>query len=117
MNKFLLAGDKCIPGMHLRQPGFTYSTCKPFTENKERIQKFTETKDSRYIYQNQLDKVYFQLDMTDVGFKDLTRRTASDEILGDETFSIAKTSKYHGYQRGLASMVYIFFEKKHLMEQ
>ena len=109
MNKFLLAGDKCIPGMHLR---FTYSTCEPFTENKERIQKFTETKDSRYIYQNQLDKVYFQLDMTYVGFKDLTRRTASDEILGDETFSIAKISKYHGYQRGLASMVYIFFDKK-----
>ena len=50
--------------------------------------------------------------MTYVGFKDLTRRTASDEILGDETFSIAKTSKYHGYQRGLASMVYIFFDKK-----
>ena len=49
-----------MPEMHLRQPGFTYSTCGPFTRNKERIQKFKETGDSRYIYQNKLDKACFQ---------------------------------------------------------
>ena len=49
-NKFLLAGDKFMPEMHLRHPGFTYSACGPFTKNKERIQKFEETEDSRYIY-------------------------------------------------------------------
>ena len=42
--------------MNLRQPGFSYSTCGPFTKNKERIQTFKETKDSRYIYQNDLLK-------------------------------------------------------------
>ena len=52
VNKFLLAGDKFMPGMHLIQPGFTYSACGPSTKNKERIQKFKQTGDSRYIYKN-----------------------------------------------------------------
>ena len=60
-NKFLLGGDKCMPEMHLRQSGFTYSACGPFTKNKERIQKFKETGDSRYIYRNELDKACFQV--------------------------------------------------------
>ena len=50
VNKFLLAGDKFMPEMHLKQPGFTYSACGPFTKNKERIQKFKETGDTNYIY-------------------------------------------------------------------
>ena len=49
VNKFLLAGDKIMPEMHLRQPRFTYSACGPFTKNKERIQKFIETGDSRCL--------------------------------------------------------------------
>ena len=56
INKYLLAGDKLMPQLHLRQPGFTYSACELFTENKARIQKFKETVDLRYIYPNQLDK-------------------------------------------------------------
>ena len=59
IHKVLLAGDKCMPEMHLRQPGFTYNACGPFTKNKQRIQKFKETGDSRYIYKNELDKVCF----------------------------------------------------------
>ena len=81
-------------------------------KNKERIQKFTETGDSRYIYQNELDKVCFQHDMAYGDFKDLTRRTASDKMLCDKAFDISKSPKYDGYQRGLASMVYTFFDKK-----
>ena len=54
VNKFLLAGDKLITEMHLRQPWFTYSACGPFTKNKERIQKFKEIVSSRYTYQNEL---------------------------------------------------------------
>ena len=50
VNKFLLAGYKFMPEMHLRQPGFTYSACGSFTKNKERIQNFKETGDPRYIY-------------------------------------------------------------------
>ena len=47
-----------MPKMDLRLPGFTYSACGPFTKNKERIQIFKETGDSRYIYQNELDKIF-----------------------------------------------------------
>ena len=112
INKFLLAGDKFMPEMHLRQPGFTYSACGPFTKDKEKIQKIKETGDSRYVYHNELDKAYFQYDMAYGDFKDLTRRTASNKILRDKAFNIAKNQKYDGYQRGLASMVYKCFNKK-----
>ena len=96
-NNFLLAGDKFMRKMYLRQPGFTYSACGPFTKNKERIQKFKETGDSGYIYQNELDKACFQHDMAYGDFKDLARRTASDKILCDKAFNIAKNPKYDGY--------------------
>ena len=112
VNKFLLAGEKFMPEMHLKQPGFTYSTCGPFTKNKEIIQKFKETGDTSYIYKNELDKACFQHDMAYGDFKDLARRTASDKVLRDKAFNIAKNPKYDGYQRGLASMVYKFFDKK-----
>ena len=59
ISKFLLAGDKFMPEMHLRQPGFTYSTCGPFARNKQRIQKFMETRDTNFIYKNELDKACF----------------------------------------------------------
>ena len=111
VNKFLLAGDKFMPEMHLKQPGFTYSACGPFTKNKERIQKFKETGDTSYIYKNELDKASFQHDMTYEDFKDLARTTASDKVLRDKAFNIAKNPTYDGYQRGLASMVYKFLIK------
>ena len=47
--KFLLTGNKFMPKMHLKQPGFTYSACGPFTKNKERIQKFMQTVDTNHI--------------------------------------------------------------------
>ena len=79
-NNLLLARDKIIPEMHLRQPGFLSSASGSFTK----INKYG----------------------------DLTRRTVSDKILRDKAFSIDKNLKYDGYQRGLASMVYKFFDKK-----
>ena len=112
INRFLLAGDKYISEMHLRQPGFTYSACGPFNKNKKRIQKFKQTGDSRYIYGNELDKARFQYDMAYGDFKDLTKRAAADKVLKNKAFNIAKDSKYDGYQRGLASLVYKFFDKK-----
>ena len=112
VNKFFLAGDKFMPEMHLRQPGFTNNACRPFTKDRERIQKIEETGDSQYIYQNEIDEVCFQLDMADGDFKDLTRRTTSDKILRDKAFNIAKNSKYNGYQRGLASALNKCFDKK-----
>ena len=112
VNKFLLVGDKFMPEMHLRQPQFVYSACGPFTKNKERIQKFKETGDTNYIYKNELDKACFQHDMAYGDFKDLTKRTAADKVLRDKAFRIASDQKYDRYQRGLASMVYKFFDKK-----
>ena len=112
VNKFLLIGDKFMPEMHLRQPGFAYSACEPFTKNKERIQKFKETGDTSYIYKNELDKACFQHDMAYGDFKDLTKRTIADKVLRDKAFKIASDQKYDGYQRGLTSMVYMFFDKK-----
>ena len=111
VNKFLLVGDKFTPEMHLRQPGFIYSACGPFTKNKERIQKFKETGDSRYIYQNKLRKTCFKHDIASGDFKDLSRRTACEKTLRDKASNIAKNPKYNGYQHGLASMVYKFFDK------
>ena len=91
-----MPGDKFMPEMHLRQPGFTYSACGPFTRNKGRIQIFKDTGDSQYIYQNELDEACFQHGMAYGDFKDLTRRTASDKILRDKAFSIDKSPKYDG---------------------
>ena len=97
INKFLLAGDKFMPEMHLRQPGFTYRACRPFTKNEERIQKFKKTGDFRYIYKNELDKACFQRDMAYEDFKDLRKRTAADKLLRDKAFNIGKNPKYDGY--------------------
>ena len=112
INKFLLAGDKFMPEMHLRQPQFTYSACGPFTKHKQRIQKFKETGDTNYIYKNELDKACFVHDAAYSDSKNLTKRTVADKILRNRAFNIAKDPKNDGYQRGLASMVYKFFDKK-----
>ena len=112
INKVLLAGDKFMPEMHLRQPQFTYSACGPFTKHKQRIQKFKETGDTKYIYKNELDKACFAHDAAYSDSKDLTKRTVADKILRNKAFNIAKDPKYDGYQRGLTSMVYKFFDKK-----
>ena len=101
----IVAGDKCMPEMRLKQPRFTYSACGPFTKNKERIKKFKETGDTNYIHKNELGKACFQYDMAQGDFNYLSKRTASDKVLRDNSFNIAKNSKYDGYQRGLASMI------------
>ena len=98
--------------MHLKQPAFTYRACDLFAKSKEIINKIKETGDSRYIYQNELDKACFQHDMAYGDFKDLNRRTFADKVLRDKAFNIVKDPKYDGYQRGLASMVYKYFDKK-----
>ena len=86
INKFLLTGNKCLQELHLKQSGFTYNACGPFTKHRERISIFWN--------------------------KDLCKRTISDHILKDGAYEITKNGGYDGYQRALASMVYKFFEKK-----
>ena len=112
INKFLLAGDKFMSEMHLRQPRFVYSVCGPFTRHKERIKEFKRTGDTRYIYRNELDKACFQHDSAYADHKDLINRTEADKVLRDKAYDIASNPKYDGYQRGLTSMVYKFFDKK-----
>ena len=66
----------------------------------------------KYIYNHELNKACFQHDAAYSESKDLTKRTQSDKILNSKAFEIANNPKYNGYQRGLASMVYQFFDKK-----
>ena len=112
-NKYLLAGHTFMPEMHLKQPGFTYSACGPFTENKERIEKFMQTGNTDFIYRNELNKACFQHDMAYSKSKDLAKRTQSDKVLGDNVFKIASDPKYDRCQRELASMVCKIFDKKY----
>ena len=97
VNKFLLAGDKFMSEMHLKQPGFTYSAFGPFTKNKEWIEKFLQTGNTDYIYKNDLNKACFQHDMAYGEYKDLNERTQSDKVLRDQAFEIASNPKYDGY--------------------
>ena len=112
INKFLLTGDKSMPELHLKQRGFTYSTCRPFTKHGERIQKFRETVNLKHLYRNELDKACFAHDAAYSDIKDLIKRNISDKILTDRAYEIARNHQYDGYQRALASMVYKFFDKK-----
>ena len=112
INKFLLVGDKFMLEMHLRQSGFTYSACGLFTKIIERIEQFIQSGNTDFIYKNELDKARLQHDMAYGKSKDLVKRTQSNKFLRDKAFKIASDRKYDGYQRGLAPMVYNFFDKK-----
>ena len=74
VNKFLLAADKFMPQLHLRQPGFTYSACGLFTKHRERIQKFREAGHLKHLYRNGLDKACFAHDAAYSDSKDLARQ-------------------------------------------
>ena len=112
INKFLLAGDKFVPEIHLRQHQFNYSACNPFTRHKERIKEFKRTGDTRLLYRNELDKACFKHDAAYAKYKDVENRLISDQKLRNSEYDIASNPKYDGYQRGLASMVYKFFDSE-----
>ena len=102
-----------MPEMHLRQPGFTYSACGTLNQKlRETKKKRKKIGDSRYIYQNKLDKACFQHNMTYEDFNDLKRRKAAGKTLHDTTFIVVKNPTFDGYQCGIASVVYILFDKK-----
>ena len=103
VNNFLVAGDKYVPEMHLKQPGFTYSACGPFIKNKE-IQIL-------FIKMNLIKLVFYTIRLM-AKSKDLGERTQSDKVFRNKEFRIASDPKYDGYQRGVASMVYEFFDKQ-----
>ena len=105
VNGLLLVGDEFMPEIHLKQSGFTYSVCDPFTKNKQRIEKFMQTGNTNFIDKNELDKAFFQHDMAYGKTKDLVKRTRSDKVLKNKVFKIESDPKYDVCQRGLASMV------------
>ena len=88
IDKFLLSGDKFMPELHLKQPGFTYSACGPFTKHRERIQKFRETGNLKHLYRNELDKACFVHDAAYSESKDLAKRPVSDKILKGRTYKL-----------------------------
>ena len=110
----MLAGDKFMPEMHLRQPQFVYSACGPFTRHKERIKKLNKQVIRVIFIEMNLIKLVFNtiLLIQYADHKDLINRRKSNKVLKDKDHNIASNSGYDGYQRGLASMVYKFFDKK-----
>ena len=113
INRFLLAGDKYMPELHLAHPIVKkYSACGPFTKHTQRIQNFMQDGKLSHIYKNESDKACFQHDMAYNKYKDLDGRTQSDIVFTNKAFKIAGNPKYNGYKRGLASMVDKFFDKK-----
>ena len=112
INKFLLVGDKFMLKVHLRQPQFFCIACGPFTRHKGRIKEFKRRGDTRLLYRNELDKAYFKHDATYAKYKDVENRLISDQKIRNSAYDIASNPKYDGYQRGLVSMVYDFFDSK-----
>ena len=96
----------------MKQPGFTYSACGPFSKNFKRIKKFRKTGNLKYLYRNVLDEPCFSHKVHYSDSKDLTKRIISDEILKDRAYEIVINGKYDGYQRALVSTVHNFFEIK-----
>ena len=106
INKILLTGDKFMPELHLKQPGFTYSACGPFTKHRKRIQKFRETGNFKHIYRHELAKACFAHDAPYSDSKDLAKIIISDKILKDRAYEITRNRGYDGCQRASENMVY-----------
>ena len=97
INKFFLIRDKFMPELDLKQPGFTYSACGPFTKHLERIQKFRETVNLKHLYRNELNEACFAHDAVYSDNNDLAKKTISDKILKDRAYEIARNCGYDGY--------------------
>ena len=79
---------------------------------KKELKNLNKTGDTRYTYRNEIDKVCFQHDSEYADHNDFINRTKSDKVLRRKAYNIASNPEYDGYQRGLVSMVYKFFDKK-----
>ena len=113
INKFLLIGDKFMPELHLWGPKVKkYSACGPLTKHEQRIQSFLKYGRLSHLYKNHLDKTCFEHDAAYNKYKDLKNRTQSDFVLKNKAYKIAVNPKVDGFQRGLAAMVYKFFNER-----
>ena len=98
--------------MHLRNSDLHTVLLNRLQNTQNEYKKFKETRDSRNICQNELDKASFQYYMAYENFKNLIRKTTSEKVLRDKTFNVVNHPKYNGYIRGLSSMVYRSFDKR-----
>ena len=112
INKFLLTSDKFMLKLHLKQSGFTYRVCGAFTIHCEKIQKSGETVNVKHLYRNGLDKACFAHDAAYSDNKDFAKTAISNKILKERAHETARNRNYDGYQRGLASIAYKFFDTK-----
>ena len=113
INKFLLVGDKFMTEMHLWDPkAENYSACGPFTRYKKRIDVFMKDGRISHILKTRLDTACFQHDSTYAKYKDRLNRKQSDIVLNNKALKIATDPRVNGFQRGLASMVYKFFNER-----
>ena len=113
INKFLLIGDKFMPEMHLWDPKFKkYSACGPFTRHQKRNDMFMKDRRLSHILNNRLDAACFQHDSAYAKYKDRANRKQSDIVLKNKALKIATDPRVNGYQRGLASIVYKFFNER-----
>ena len=112
INKFLLIGDKFMPEIHLWDPKVKkYSACGPFTRHQKRIGMFMKDGRLSHILKNRVDAACFQHDSAYAECKDRANRKQSDTVLKNKALKIATDPRVNGYQRGLASMVYKFFNE------
>ena len=88
-----------MPEMHLKQTGFNYSACGPFTKYCKRIQKFKEAGNLKYLYRNELGKACFAHDAAYSDSKDLVKSTISDKILKERANEIPRNYVYDSYQK------------------
>ena len=110
INRFLLIEDKYMPEMHLSDHKVKkYSACGPFTRHQQRI--YERWKIESYC-KNRLDAACFQHGSAYNKYKDSLSRKKSDVVLKNKALKIATDPKVNGYQRGLASMVYRFFNER-----
>ena len=113
INKFLLAGNKFMPELHLWDPKVKkYSACGPFTKHQQRIDQFMKDRRLSGIYKNELDKTCFHHDSAYNQDKDLVNRTKSEIVLKNKAYKIATNPKYNGYERALASMFWKFLNER-----
>ena len=104
-----MAGDKFMSEFYLRQPGFTYSACGPFTKHQERNWKFKKTGNLKYIWKIELDKACSLHDASYFDGKELAKRTFLNRNLKDKAYKTDVNPKYSEYKKGLATMVYKLF--------
>ena len=109
-NKFLLAADKFLSEMHLKQLGFTYSACDHLLKTKKELKTLRKRKIQTIFTKMNLIS-FFQHYIAYGDFKYLAKITASDDVLRDQAFNAAKNLKYNGYQRGLLLLFTIFLIK------